>query len=199
MNHPSWHAGDGQELIKDAGLIPRLHSYLLQIAADKNSDAVVHKIGLTILRCIPLRNLPGLTDTYSAYVYRSFGSLPGALEGQSYMIRLYCASFACVIPCVPYHAAAHSAALVFSVFSTQYRIAQYSRFYARPNFLFPQELGQPIQVKKAKTKMMVAIFQNAPKMTNRPAPLHRSTGVKKSWSSTATSSKITRNRMAKMN
>lgn len=110
MNNPSWRAGDGQELIKDAGLIPRLHSYLLQISADKNCDVVVHKIGLTILRCVPLRNLPGLTDTHSAFIYRSLGSLPGAPEGQWYMMRLYYASFARVIPCDPLQAAAHSAA-----------------------------------------------------------------------------------------
>lgn len=89
INHPSWLAEEGQELIKDAGLIERLHSYLLQISADKNCDALVHKIGQTILRCIPLRNLPGLTDAYSAYVYRSFGSLPGAREGHSRMRYVY--------------------------------------------------------------------------------------------------------------
>lgn len=81
INHPFWRAESGPELIKDAGLVERLHSYVLQISTDEKSDVIIHKIGQTILRCIPLRNLPGLTDTRSAYVYRSFGRSPGALEG----------------------------------------------------------------------------------------------------------------------
>ena len=65
-------ADEGRKLIINANGLERLYKFVLAAPDDKSYDAVVHKIGQTILRCVPLQDLPGHTNWHSAFVYHPF-------------------------------------------------------------------------------------------------------------------------------
>ena len=46
---------------------------MLTLPNEKTRDTVVHKIGQTILRCVPLHDLVGMADTHSVFLYLPFG------------------------------------------------------------------------------------------------------------------------------
>jgi hypothetical protein len=65
---------EGRQLM-DGDVMKRLYRYLLLLPDNKSLDFVANKIGLAILRCVPLQNLP-LSKLHSAFSYPPFGSVP---------------------------------------------------------------------------------------------------------------------------
>lgn len=63
---------EGRQLIFGAKILERLHGFLLTLQDENAHDTVVHKIGQTILRCVPFRDLFSLADTHSAFFYLPF-------------------------------------------------------------------------------------------------------------------------------
>lgn len=65
---------EGRQLIIEANVVERLHAFLLTLQNEKSRDSIVHKIGQTILRCIPLRDVYGISGVHSAFSYLPFAA-----------------------------------------------------------------------------------------------------------------------------
>lgn len=66
--------GEGRQLVNATKIVDRLHAFLLTLPNEKSRDTVVHKVGQTILRCVPLRQIAGLTNGRSAFSYSPFAA-----------------------------------------------------------------------------------------------------------------------------
>jgi hypothetical protein len=57
---------------------------LLALPNEKARDTLIHKIGQTILRCVPLHDLPVTNGTHSAFRYLPFESISSGSLGSSF-------------------------------------------------------------------------------------------------------------------
>nr|CAH0112957.1 unnamed protein product [Daphnia galeata] len=72
---------EGRQVIIEAKVVERLHAFLLTLPNEKARDILIHKIGQTILRCVPLHDLPVTNGTYSAFRYLPFESISSGSSG----------------------------------------------------------------------------------------------------------------------
>ncbi|XP_046441792.1 cytosolic carboxypeptidase 4-like isoform X2 [Daphnia pulex] len=72
---------EGRQVIIEAKVVERLHAFLLALPNEKARDTLIHKIGQTILRCVPLHDLPVTNGTHSAFRYLPFESISSGSLG----------------------------------------------------------------------------------------------------------------------